>query len=117
MKISDIFYSRKKINQLVAATCICALLLSSFGIAQKSEARITPKGLAITGVALGAAALGTAAYNTYQIRRDRRESEYYYDDDHYYYEQQPRQAQYYDQYNGYDNDYYYDDGEYYYYDY
>ena len=108
-------------NQYISAICICTFLLSfSLGISQKSEARITPKGLAITGVALGAAALGTAAYNTYQIRKDRRNNEYYYyEDDGYYYEQ-PRYAKRYNPYYDYDgsyyndSDYYYEDDYYYY---
>lgn len=50
---------------------IC-LLLSSIFLSGKAEARITNKGLAVTGVALGAAAVGLYGYNTIQNRRDRR---------------------------------------------
>lgn len=93
------------------------LFISStfFNLPPQAHARVTPRGLAITGVALGGTALALGAYNTYQNYRHRRNyhnNYYYYDDDYYYrpptrYYSRPAYHQYdccyYDEYD----DYYY----------
>ena len=80
-------------------------------------ARVTPKGLAITGVALGGSALALGAYNTYQNRRNRNSyynDDYYYDDDYYYSAPSRRYSRPVSNTYYYDDNYYDDDCDYYY---
>lgn len=55
-----------------------AMLLFSMSFANPAQARVTDRGLAVTGVVLGGTALGLAGYNYYQNRRFRNHPAYGY---------------------------------------
>lgn len=70
LDIKQLFRSVRltKIGAILGLT----ILVSALAIVPETQARVTPKGLAITGLVLGGTALGVAGYNAYRNRQFRR---------------------------------------------